>query len=157
MLTRVKSGLKQVKIKTLCGLVAALMGAITVASAATLTVTDDNGKQAPVELQSNDYLRLTATPDGDMFLEIRGFATLDDGSGATSGDGGSTGADGSGTGGDGGSSGGDGGSTGGDVGSTGGDGGSTGGDGGSTVVTRYTGGDGGAQAATAVARRRPDR
>ena len=115
------------------------------ASAATLTVTDDNGKQAPVELQSNDYLRLTATPDGDMFLEIRGFAvSLDDGSGATSGDGGSTGADGSGTGGDGGSSGGDGGSTGGDVGSTGGDGGSTGGDGGSTGGDGgNTGGDGG--------------
>ena len=85
-------------------------------SASTLTITDDNGEKAPLEIQSGDYVRVTTASDGDVFLVLKGFSvTVGDGSGG-------------GTGGDTGSSGGDTGGTGGDAGSTGGDTGGTGGD-----------------------------
>ena len=34
-------------------------------SASTLTITDDNGEKAPLEIQSGDYVRVTTASDGD--------------------------------------------------------------------------------------------
>lgn len=70
-------------------------------SAATLTITDDNGEKAPLEIQANDYVRFTAASDGDLFLVLKGFSvSIDnaDGSSASSDDsssdaGGATGSD----------------------------------------------------------------
>ena len=116
-------------------------------SASTLTITDDNGEKAPLEIQSGDYVRVTTASDGDVFLVLKGFTvTLGDGSdggsgssntggtsGGTDGSGGDTGNSGGdtdGSGGDTGNSGGDTGSSGGDTGGSGGDtGGSSGGSG----------------------------
>ncbi|MDG2459511.1 MAG: hypothetical protein P8M73_01390 [Luminiphilus sp.] len=77
------------------------------ASAATLTITDDNGEKTPLEIQSGDYVRVTTASDGDVFLVLKGFSvTLGDGAGSTAGDSGGTGGDSGGTGGDSGGSGG---------------------------------------------------
>jgi len=89
--------------------VSSLLLASAGALAATLTITDEDGDKSVLEIQSGDYVRLTTTSDGDVFLDLVGFSV-------TVGDGGSTGGDSGSTGGDGGSTGGDGGSTGGDSG-----------------------------------------
>lgn len=112
-------------------------------SASTLTITDDNGEKAPLEIQSGDYVRVTTASDGDVFLVLKGFSvTVGNGSGTagntggTGSSGGDTGSSSGGTGssgGDTGSSGGDSGSSGGDTGSTGGSTGSSGSSGGSDV------------------------
>ena len=103
-------------------------------SASTLTITDDNGEKAPLEIQSGDYVRVTTASDGDVFLILKGFTvTLGDGSdgGAGGSDTGGTSGGTDGSGGDTGNSGGDTGSSGGDTGSSGGDTGGSGGDTGS--------------------------
>ena len=89
--------------------VVALFLSVVGASAGTLTITDDDGKQSPIELQPNDYVRLTATQDGSLYLEIRGFTLAVNDGGTGTGDGGTgTGDGGTGTG-DGGTGTGDGG------------------------------------------------
>ena len=56
------------------------------ASAGTLTITDDNGEKAPVEIQANDYVRVTTASDGDIFLVLKGFSiTINDGAGSDTG------------------------------------------------------------------------
>ena len=42
-------------------------------SAATVTITDDSGTKAPLELQSGDYVRLTAMSNGNLYLDMKGF------------------------------------------------------------------------------------
>jgi len=53
-------------------------------SAATVTISDDSGKTGPLELQSGDYVRLTAMSNGNLYLDMKGFSvTVSDGSGGT--------------------------------------------------------------------------
>ena len=98
------------------------------ASASTLTITDDNGEKAPVEIQANDYIRVTTASNGNVYLVLKGFSiTINDGTGSdTGGTGGGSGASGSGTGT--GSSGSDSGSSSGDSSSSSGDSSSSSGD-----------------------------
>ena len=131
--------------------VVALFLSVVGASAGTLTITDDDGKQSPIELQPNDYVRLTATQDGSLYLEIRGFTLAVNDGGTGTGDGGTgTGDGGTGTGdggtgtGDSGTGTGDGGTGTGDSGTGTGDGGTGTGDGGTGTGDGGTGtGDGG--------------
>ncbi len=52
-------------------------------SAATLTITDDNGEKQPIEIQTGDYVRFTAASDGDLFLVLSGFTvSVDNGDGS---------------------------------------------------------------------------
>ena len=116
------------------------------ASAGTLTITDDNGQKAPLEIQANDYIRVTTASDGDVFLVLKGFSiTIDDGAGTGSSgtDSGSSSTDSSASGGGSGGSGGDTGSSSGDSSSSGGGSGSSGGDtGSSSGSTGNSGGTG---------------
>ena len=68
-------------------------------SAATLTVTDDNGSKAPLEIQAGDYVRVTTNSNGDIYLDLIGFSiTINDGASSDTGDtGGGSGTSGSGT------------------------------------------------------------
>jgi len=68
-------------------------------SAATLTVTDDNGSKAPLEIQAGDYVRVTTNSNGDIYLDLIGFSiTINDGASSdTGGTGGGSGTSGSGT------------------------------------------------------------
>ena len=97
-------------------------------SASTLTITDDNGEKAPVEIQANDYIRVTTASNGNVYLILKGFSiTINDGAGSdTGGTGGGSGASGNGTGT--GSSGSDSGSSSGDSSSSSGDSSSSSGD-----------------------------
>jgi len=53
-------------------------------SAATVTISDDSGKTGPLELQSGDYVRLTAMSNGNLYLDMKGFSvTVSDGSDGT--------------------------------------------------------------------------
>jgi len=55
------------------------------ASAGTLTITDDNGEKAPLEIEANDSIRVTTASDGDVFLVLKGFSiTIDKGVGTGS-------------------------------------------------------------------------
>ena len=68
-------------------------------SASTLTITDDNGEKAPVEIQANDYIRVTTASNGNVYLVLKGFSiTINDGAGSdTGGTGGGSDTSGSGT------------------------------------------------------------
>ena len=49
-------------------------------SAATLTIRDDNGAKAPLEIQAGDYVRVTTNSNGDIYLDLIGFSiTINDG------------------------------------------------------------------------------
>ncbi|MDA0630180.1 MAG: hypothetical protein O2981_02245 [Proteobacteria bacterium] len=53
-------------------------------SAATVTISDDSGQTGPLELQSGDYVRLTAMSNGNLYLDMKGFSvTVSDGSDGT--------------------------------------------------------------------------
>ena len=65
-------------------LIAGLLTAFGV-SAATLTVTDDNGEKQPIEIQTGDYVRFTAASDGDLFLTLKGFTVSIDSADGSSG------------------------------------------------------------------------
>ena len=95
--------------------------AVLNSSASTLIITDDNGEKAPVEIQVNDYIRVTTASNGNVYLTLKGFSiTINDGDGSDAGGtGDGSGASGSGTGT--GSSGSDSGSSSGDSSSSSGD------------------------------------